>query len=203
MTNNSKYVCSFVRRRKNDLINLFGGKCCLCGFNLFQEALEFHHVVPEEKEFSVTSSNMKSLETQLQELKKCVLVCANCHRGIHAGYYEVPTNWKEYYDENYANILREKLKLTQQGKLFYCKSCGKEISKKAQYCPDCYTYSQRRTERPSRETLKDLIRNDTFSNIGRIYGVSDNTIRKWCKAVNLPTRKTDIKNISDLDWEKI
>lgn len=69
MTNNSENVCSFVRRRKADLIELFGGKCCLCGFNAFQEALEFHHVNPEEKEFSIASNVMKNLESQLQELK--------------------------------------------------------------------------------------------------------------------------------------
>jgi hypothetical protein len=38
-----------------------GGRCILCGFDKFQEALEFHHVNPEEKDFTLTSSNMKNL----------------------------------------------------------------------------------------------------------------------------------------------
>ena len=46
-------VYTFIKRRKSDLISVFGGKCCLCGFNAFQEALEFHHVDPSQKEFGM------------------------------------------------------------------------------------------------------------------------------------------------------
>ena len=87
---NSENVCNFVRNRKANLISLFHGKCCLCGFDQFQEALEFHHVNPEEKELKLSSQVMVSLDRQINEARKCILVCANCHRGIHAGYYEVP-----------------------------------------------------------------------------------------------------------------
>lgn len=203
MSTNSKYVCSFVKRRKSDLIKLFGGKCCICGFDLFQEALEFHHVNPEEKEFSVASSNMKNLEAQLQELKKCVLVCANCHRGIHSSYYTIPEDWESLYNEEWADTLRQKLEQTQHGKLFHCKKCGKEITRKAQYCAECYANLIRCTERPTREELKDLIRHETFVHIGQMYGVSDNAIRKWCKVVNLPTKKREIEKFSDEEWEQI
>ena len=41
---------------------------------------------------------MKSLEKQLKEAKKCILVCANCHRGIHAGYIEIPKNYKDFFN---------------------------------------------------------------------------------------------------------
>jgi hypothetical protein len=36
-----------------------------------------------------------------------------------------------------------------------------------------------------------------------MYDVSDNAIRKWCDAYNLPRKKSEIKKISDEDWEKI
>lgn len=64
MTKNSEYVCNHVKKRKRDLISLFSSKCCLCGFDKFQEALEFHHIDPKEKEFGLTNSNAatKSLE---------------------------------------------------------------------------------------------------------------------------------------------
>jgi predicted HNH restriction endonuclease len=42
---------------------------------------------------------MVSLERQINEAKKCILVCANCHRGIHAGYYKVPDNYESLFDE--------------------------------------------------------------------------------------------------------
>ena len=42
-----------------------------------------------------------------------------------------------------------------------------------------------------------------FTKIGNIFGVSDNAIRKWCLSENLPTKVSDIKKISDIDWELI
>ena len=62
---------------------------------------------------------------------------------------------------------------------------------------------KRKVDRPSREELKNLIRNKPFTQIGQFYSVSDNAIRKWCKAYNLPHKREDIKNISNEDWFKI
>ena len=90
---NSENVCNFVRNRKTNLISLFHSKCCICDFDKFQEALEFHHINPEEKEISLSANKMVSLERQINEAKKCILVCSNCHKGIHAGYYQVPPNY--------------------------------------------------------------------------------------------------------------
>ena len=55
----------------------------------------------------------------------------------------------------------------------------------------------------SREELKNLIRTTPFTKIGEKYGVSDNTIRKWCDKYNLPRKAAEIKKISDEDWLKI
>ena len=43
----------------------------------------------------------------------------------------------------------------------------------------------------------------TFIKIGEQFGVSDNAIRKWCKAMNLPTARKDINAYSDKDWSKL
>lgn len=103
MTNNSENVKRCAQLRKENLIKVFGGKCCLCGFNIFPSALEFHHVNPEEKEFGLTGSGlMKKMENQLEEAKKCILVCANCHRGIHHEGIAVPSNWEELFDKEIA-----------------------------------------------------------------------------------------------------
>lgn len=86
----------------------------------------------------------------------------------------------------------------------YCSSCGKEISYKSKgLCVDCAHESSRRVEWPSRNELKDLIRNNSFLQIGKMYNVSDNTIRKWCISYNLPNKVGDIKKISNDEWINI
>lgn len=200
---NSENVCNFVKNRKANLISLFDGKCCLCGFNAFQEALEFHHVNPEEKELKLSSNIMVSLDKQIAEARKCILVCANCHRGIHAGYYQIPENYSNFFNEEQAQYLLQQNDEIKHGKKHYCQRCGKLINTNATYCVDCSHIVQRKSDRPSREELKDLIRTKPFTQIGTRYGVTDNAIRKWCVAENLPTKKAYIKSLTDTEWEKI
>ena len=59
------------------------------------------------------------------------------------------------------------------------------------------------SKRCDREELKNLIRNIPFTHIGKKFGVSDNTIRKWCDYYNLPHRVTDIKKYTNEEWSKI
>lgn len=66
------------------MVEYKGGKCEICGYNKCIEALEFHHINPKEKDFSI-SGGTKSFNTLKPELDKCILVCANCHREIHSG----------------------------------------------------------------------------------------------------------------------
>ena len=72
------------RKIKDMAIEYKGGKCEKCGYNKCNGALEFHHLNPEEKDFSIsTSGTTKSFERIKKEIDKCILVCANCHREIH------------------------------------------------------------------------------------------------------------------------
>ena len=194
-----------IKRRKANLISIFGGKCCICGFNDFQEALEFHHVNPEEKEFglSASSATTKSLEKQIAEVKKCILVCANCHRGIEYNRLSVPDNWRSFFNEDIAQQLLDENYRIKHKEKHYCQRCGQEVWSGSTYCTDCKNFLSRTIERPSRDELKALIREKPFTAIATIYGVTDNAIRKWCDAENLPRKKSDIKALSDEEWENI
>lgn len=57
--------------------------CQLCGYNKCLAALDFHHV-GGEKSFILSKCRGKSVEDIQLEISKCVIVCANCHREIHA-----------------------------------------------------------------------------------------------------------------------
>ena len=56
-------------------------------------------------------------------------------------------------------------------------------------------FKQRKVERPSKEILEKLIKKMSFTKIGELYGVTDNSIRKWCKNYNLAHRKKDLKKL--------
>ena len=77
-----------------------------------------------------------------------------------------------------------------------CSKCGKPLaSSSATLCIECYAKSRRKVNRPSKEELFELIKTKSFTEIGKIYNVSDNAIRKWCKAEGLPYLRKDIKNL--------
>lgn len=71
---------------KEILIEYKGGKCEICGYNKCIGALEFHHKDPTKKDFGIGQKGYtRSIELNKKEVDKCILVCANCHREIHAG----------------------------------------------------------------------------------------------------------------------
>lgn len=86
-----------------------------------------------------------------------------------------------------------------------CVKCGKILkhTTKTNMCRKCYNFSMRKSERPDRSELKNMIREKTFIEIGKIFKVSDNAIRKWCKNENLPFTKKEINQYSDEEWQKI
>ena len=78
-----------------------------------------------------------------------------------------------------------------------CPCCGeKYIMYDSNMCAACSHLLQRRIDRPNKEELLELIKTKPFVEIGKMYGVTDNAIRKWCKSYNLPYRKKDIENMS-------
>lgn len=78
-------------RTKQKLVDYFGGKCILCGYNRCTRALQFHHLDPNEKDFELSTRGLsRSFSILLEEAKKCVLVCANCHMELHDELRVVP-----------------------------------------------------------------------------------------------------------------
>lgn len=86
---------------------------------------------------------------------------------------------------------------------YFCVDCGCRVAKGSTRCEKCSQIAQRKCERPSREDLKQLIRTMPFTKIATRFGVSDNAIRKWCDSYGLPRKASEIKAMSDDEWEKI
>jgi len=95
--NQKRHQEKYLSKRKEEIINLkkeIGG-CCICGYDRCQSALEFHHVDPKEKKGAVSSLSGKAL---IKEIKKCVLLCSNCHREYHEGL--IPEEEMKYHLTN-------------------------------------------------------------------------------------------------------
>jgi hypothetical protein len=71
------------RERKQRCIDYKGGVCATCGEMPHPSAMDFHHVDPSTKSFSIGFGS-KSFDKIKEELDKCVMLCANCHRQLHA-----------------------------------------------------------------------------------------------------------------------
>lgn len=188
-------------RLKSRAVYVLGGKCQICGYNKCQQALEFHHINPEEKEFTIQENCNRGWEIVKSEIKKCALLCANCHREVHAGL--ITTQLVSPFDVDKAEEVSGLVEDLKTHKIYYCKECGIEVSRGNDTCPACASKLKRKVERPNREELKRLIRTVSFTNIAKMYGVTDNAIRKWCDNYNLPRKVSDIKQYSDEEWQNI
>lgn len=104
------------------------------------------------------------------------------------------TQLKEEIRKNNNSI--EKTKYT-------CPDCGSPVSREGHRCITCAKIMSRNIERPSREELKQLIRTTPFTTIGSKFNVTDNAIRKWCKAYQLPSQSREIKKISNEEWRQV
>jgi hypothetical protein len=144
-------------------------KCEECNLSEWRQQpipLELHHIDNNPKNNNLT--NLK-------------ILCSNCHSLVHKN--SKPKKVKEY-------------------KLNNCSHCLKPCKNK--FCSEkCYHKSTKGTRRdnsrkviwPDKEILINLVKEKSFLQIGRIFGVSDNAVRKWCNkyGIDMSISKFKIK----------
>lgn len=74
--------------RKDFVLDLKTGPCYHCKETFPPCCMDLHHVDPSQKLFTINANN-KGLEALKEEAKKCVRLCAHCHRKLHAGLIEL------------------------------------------------------------------------------------------------------------------
>lgn len=85
----------------------------------------------------------------------------------------------------------------------HCENCGKELYKynKGRFCRKCMPkmsieLSISKKEPPvSKEDLLELLCKNSFVQVGKIFGVSDNAIRKWCDKYGIPRHSNYYRNL--------
>lgn len=154
-------------------------KCEKCGWgeiNSYTETLplEVHH-----KDGNYRNNKEDNLE----------LLCPNCH-SLTKGYKGANSKGREGR-EKYASRKN------------YCVDCGIKIASTSTRCRKCASKLNQTSKPVTRDELKLLIRTKPFTHIATMFNVSDNAIRKWCDAYNLPRRASDIKKYTNEEWELI
>jgi hypothetical protein len=99
------------------------------------------------------------------KLENLKILCSNCHMQEH--------NYSNSKKKNKPNIVKE-MKTCQ---------CGSQINLKSTMCEKCWSIKNRRVERPPFNQLLSEVAEMGYSGVGRKYGVSDNTIRKWLSTI--------------------
>lgn len=81
----NKYRSVIRNKNKQTAIEYLGGKCNDCGQVFPHYVYDFHHIEQDLKSANLNKLLNCSLEKVLDEIKNCVLLCANCHRIRHKG----------------------------------------------------------------------------------------------------------------------
>lgn len=139
-----------------------GGACCVCGYNRCLRALSAHHLDPSQKDFNVgqAKANPKSWTKIVEELRKCVLLCKNCHDEVHDGIVDVPLEAPRF-DETFAEYEWPPPK--------------PKVMKKLVAKPP----------RPTRDELAALLLEHSALTVARMYDVSSAAVAKWCRKLDV------------------
>jgi hypothetical protein len=78
--------CAVSKRRwksKIELIQKLGNKCNRCGYDGHPGVFHFHHKDPKQKLHEINGNKLLTKDRH-EEIKKCELLCANCHHIEHS-----------------------------------------------------------------------------------------------------------------------
>ncbi len=79
------------RKVKEILVGEAGGRCCICGYSRSMRALHFHHLDPGDKRHEINAKGVAVALSKLRvEVRKCVLLCSNCHAEVEDGIASIP-----------------------------------------------------------------------------------------------------------------
>lgn len=180
MSNKSDRVKKWRKNTKARLVKAMGGKCVICGYCKCENALDFHHLNPLEKDFSFGAirANIKNWLEIVQEIKKCVLLCANCHREIHSNMASLPENIPIFLKELEDYKTLEKLKYAEE-KTKICLVCNKSFKKSTIYCSVSCSGKAKNKIDWGLYDLYELCQKQSLVSLAEELNVSGKTIKKY------------------------
>ena len=177
-------------------------------FNGYNQTLggDHHIIVPKENIIGIFN-DLENTQLKHGVIAKNRNVSIETVDGINTGRYW-HQDGRKYPIQKY---------IPQKRKINNCPLCGKEIDRKAKYCRMCRlkekaktvqptknntktktscelknVSTHRVTERPNKNELEYEILRNSMCQVAEKFGVTDNAVRKWCRAYELPCKKDDI-----------
>jgi len=183
MSKRSDAVKRWRQNTKQRIINSMGGKCQICGYNKCNEAMELHHINPEEKEFSFgkVRGNPQSWIKIADELRKCILLCNRCHSEVHYGIVNLPKNFCKFNEEynDYLSKQKEQMfdecPVCRNKKNIHQKTCSHKCAAKLSWSIDW-----------NKVNLEEELKNGkSYSKISEELNISMTTVKKRCERLGL------------------
>lgn len=159
LVENSPFLSSHHLKLRLIKERVLENKCNICGLEPAWQgkklSLQLHHI------------NGKRSDCRRKNLE---LLCPNCH-----------TQTKSFCGKK--NICgKKKRNRKNTNKAYTCPICdGSMKTKKSPMCRKCADLKHRKANRPAKETLIELLSNHSMLKLGKMFGVSDNAVRKWAK----------------------
>lgn len=215
MTSSNEKTKRWRGKIKEKCLKLMGGKCILCGYDYCNQALEFHHIDKNGKEFSISTiiAGATPISEILEELKKCVILCANCHREVHYKNKKIE-NYKINVTENDIIVflnnginwdmynLKEMLQKMTLDEIKTEINCSLKVLKEKIEKDNLLSYYKNSRYRNkhikiSKEELEKLLKEKhTLEKISKHFGISTTTLRIRMKKFGL------VKTASKIDASK-
>lgn len=164
--------------------------CIFCGENE-PICLDFHHLDPTQKDYNISVLVQAKSRKIVDEIQKCVVVCSNCHRKVHANILNCKNLKSIILSNDEINKFDLKLRISKEKYTYKkntCITCDTKIHKKSIRCSKCnkiYKRKQLTNKLPPLNDLEISVNNFGYAATGRKYNVSDNTIRKWIKILKI------------------
>ena len=156
------------------------------GYNLTNGGDNYAHVIKITEEIlHKIDGYLMNTKLHMREIAEIFDVSEEMIQGINTG-----RHWRR--DINYP------IRNGQEKQISYCVDCGKEIDRKAIRCWDCYCKTRLPDYIPDKLELLKLVSEDCRENVAKLFNVSSNTIKRWCKKYNIPyIKKEAIQYIKD------
>lgn len=168
-------------------------------YSVFPYFIDFAFI-NEKIAFEIDGSQHLNKDVHERDLLKDKLLIENGWKVVRITAKEIISN-KEKITNNIFSILDNVENINDYSEIGLLKAPKTKVKKERG--SDGLTDGERQRalnsrivkNRPSKEELFELLSNNSFLKVSKMFNVSDNTIRKWCKSYNIPFKKSEYKKL--------